>query len=135
VAVLVVLVHADAVEAERVGVFELVHVLVVHEVPLARVVELGRDVDPHRAALLPEVVGQVRPGHQVEPRESHGGLLSALGWLRRLLSMGSRTHQVSTQGRFFRVRAGGGGTERSAVMIHFWDSAGSMTSSISKYVA
>src|SRR5437870_10380917 len=35
--------------AERVGVFELVHVLVVHEVPLARVVELGRDVDPHRA--------------------------------------------------------------------------------------
>ncbi len=95
VAVLVVLVHADAVEAERVGVFELVHVLVVHEVPLTRVVELARNVDPHRAVLLPEVVGQIRPGHQVEPRESHGALLRALGCLGRLLSMGERPQVLS----------------------------------------
>src|SRR6185369_4523354 len=44
-------------------------------------------------------------------------------------------HHVSTHGRFFPVRAGGGGTERSAVVIQRRDSAGSITSSISKYVA
>ena len=71
VAVLVVFVHADAVEAERVRVLELIHVLVVHGVALLRVVERVWDVDPDGPVLLAEVVGQVRPRHQVEPGEFH----------------------------------------------------------------
>ena len=76
VAVLVVLVDADAVEAELVGVLELVHVLVVDGVGPRRVEQRAGDVDPDRAVRLPEVVGQVRPRHQVEPRELHGDLLA-----------------------------------------------------------
>src|SRR5262249_55676809 len=71
VAVLVMLVDADAVEAERVRVLELIHVLVVHGVALARVVERVRDVDPDRTVLLPEIVRQVRPRTEVEPGEFH----------------------------------------------------------------
>ena len=72
VAVLVVLVDADAVEADLVGVLELVHVLVVHGVRPCRVEQRAGDVDPHRAVGLPEVGGQVRPRHEVEPGELHG---------------------------------------------------------------
>ena len=71
VAVLVVLVDADAVEPELVGVLELVHVLVVHGVGPGRVEQLAVDVDPDRPVLLPEVVRQIRPRHQVEPGELH----------------------------------------------------------------
>ena len=39
------------------------------------------------------------------------------------------------QGRFLPVRGGGGGTEPRAVVIQRRESAGSITSSISKYVA
>ena len=39
IAVLVVLIHADTVKAQRVGVFELVHVLVVDKMALFGVVE------------------------------------------------------------------------------------------------
>jgi predicted transcriptional regulator len=44
-------------------------------------------------------------------------------------------HHVSTHGRFLCVRRGGGGTAFSKLRIHRRDSAGSMTSSISKCVA
>ena len=71
VAVLVMLVHPDPVEPERVRVLELVHVLVIDEVALARVVERAGDVDPDGTVLLPEVVGQVGPRHEIEPRELH----------------------------------------------------------------
>src|SRR5215470_8994940 len=65
------LVAANAVEAERLRVLELVEVLVVDVVALARIVERVRNVDPHRAVLGAEVVRQVRPRHQVEPGELH----------------------------------------------------------------
>jgi hypothetical protein len=39
---------------------------------------------------------------------------------------------VSIDGRFFPVRGGGGGTDRNADTIQRRDSAGSITSSISK---
>jgi hypothetical protein len=44
----------------------------------------------------------------------------------------SEAHQVSIDGRFLPVRGGTGGIERIAEQIHRRDSAGSITSSISK---
>ena len=71
VAVLVVLVDADAVEPDRLGVLELVHVLVVDTVRDLRIEQRRRDVDPHRALRVAEVVRKRRPRHQVEPGELH----------------------------------------------------------------
>ena len=71
VGVLVVLVDADAVEAELVGVHQLVEVGVVDLVALHGVVVVDRDVDPDRAHLLPEVVRQVRIRHEMEEMELH----------------------------------------------------------------
>ncbi len=71
VGVLVVLVHAHAVEAELGGELELVEVVVVDLVTTHWVVEPRIHVDPDAAVLLSEVVGQIRPGHQVEPVEFH----------------------------------------------------------------
>lgn len=45
---------------------------------------------------------------------------------------GCAHHQVSIEGRFFPVRGGTGGIARRASVIHRRDSAGSITSSISK---
>ena len=79
------LVHADAVEAQRGGVFQKVHISIVDLVTFHRIEQPGVDVDPHRAVLLPEVVRQIRPRHQVEPGEFHrrapfpGALRSFLG--------------------------------------------------------
>ena len=53
------------------------------------------------------------------------GLCDLAGWL-------PADYQVSIEGRFFSVRRGGGGTERSALVIQNRESAGSITSSISK---
>ena len=72
VAVLVVFVDADPVEAELVGVLEQIHVRVVHGIGAGRVEQRVGDVDPDRARRLAEVVGQVRPWHEVEPGELHG---------------------------------------------------------------
>ena len=74
VGVLVVLVDADAVEAERGGVLELVEVLVVDAVAFDGVVEAGVDIDPDGAVGLAEVLREVGPGHEVEPVEFHGGV-------------------------------------------------------------
>jgi hypothetical protein len=67
----VVLVHADAVEADLVGVEELVEIGVVDVVALDGVVVVDGDVDPHRSHPLPEIVGKVRIGHEVEEMELH----------------------------------------------------------------
>ena len=70
--VLMVLVDTDPVVAALLGELELVEILVVDLVTPLRVVQLvGRRVDPHAAVLVAEVVGQVGPGHQVEPVELH----------------------------------------------------------------
>src|SRR5271168_890508 len=47
----------------------------------------------------------------------------------------SAAHQVSTHGRFLPLRGGGGAAERRPALIHRRDSAGSITSSISKWDA
>src|SRR5262249_41135105 len=46
----------------------------VEVVPLLRVVQRVRDVDPDRAVVLPEVVREIWPRHQVEPGEVHGAV-------------------------------------------------------------
>ena len=71
VAVGMMLVHADGVEAHLGGVFELVHEVVVHVVRSAWVEQRRMDVDPHRGMLLVEVVRKLRVRHQVEPHELH----------------------------------------------------------------
>src|SRR5207253_10698298 len=48
---------------------------VVDLVALDRIEQPLVDVDPHRAVLLAEVVGQIGPGHQVEPGELHVRIL------------------------------------------------------------
>ena len=87
VTILVMLVDADAVEAERVGVFEQVEVVVINLVALHRVVQPVVDIDPDGAVLLPEIVRQMRPGHQVEPREAHVEashlLTGSIAWMAR----------------------------------------------------
>ena len=67
-----VLVDADGVEAALGGVLELVHEVVVHQVRALGVEQRGMDVDPDGGMLLPEIVRQLRVGHQVEPHELHG---------------------------------------------------------------
>ena len=67
-----VLVDADAVEAELVGFLELVQVLVVDLMAAHGVVQLSRgQVDPDAVVALPEVVGQVWVRHQVEEVKFH----------------------------------------------------------------
>ena len=71
VAVGVVLVDADRVEAALRGVFKLVHEVVVHQVGALRIEQRGMDVHPHRRVGVPEIVRQFRVGHQVEPHQLH----------------------------------------------------------------
>ena len=77
-----VLVHADAVIAELVGIFKLVEVVVIGLVSYHRVIELRVDIHPDRAVLLAEVIRQVGIRHEVEPVELHGYLSISwvLGW-------------------------------------------------------
>jgi hypothetical protein len=67
-----VLVDADAVEADGLRVFELIEILMIGDVAQFGIVHPAGQVDPDRAVLLPEIVRHVRPGHQVEPGEFHG---------------------------------------------------------------
>jgi hypothetical protein len=68
----VVLVHADRIEAELVGVLEHVEVFVVELMAARGVVEAIREVDPHAVIAFAEVVGEPTPRHQVEPADLHG---------------------------------------------------------------
>ena len=71
VAVLVVFVDADAVKAERVGIFEQVQIVVVDFVAAHWIIQVAVDIDPHGAMLFPEILGQIGPWHEVEPSEFH----------------------------------------------------------------
>ena len=72
VPVLVVLVHADAVEAHRVGVLELVEVRAVAPAGDLGIEQLD-GMSTHTLPMpLPEVVGQLRVRHEVEPADLHG---------------------------------------------------------------
>ena len=68
---LVVLVDRDAVEAELLGVLELVEVAVVELVAELGVEVLVGEVQRRRGVALVEVVGQVRVRHEVEEDELH----------------------------------------------------------------
>src|SRR4249920_1201989 len=107
-----VLVDADAVVAQRVRVLELVHVLVVHAMTLDRVVQRLIDVDPHRTMLLPEVVGHVRPRHEVEPHELQGPLPSIV--TPRVTSCLSSKRRRGTQ-----QSCGGPGMKLLALLIEY----------------
>ena len=69
-----VLVHADAVKAELVGIFQLIQIVVVCLIADHRVVQGRVDIHPDRAILLAEVVRQIRIWHEVEPMELHSCL-------------------------------------------------------------
>jgi hypothetical protein len=71
VAVVVVLVDADGVEAALLGVHELLEVGGIRRGHDVAVEQAGIDVDPHAAVLLVEVVGECRIGHEVEPHQLH----------------------------------------------------------------
>ena len=73
VGVLVVLVHAHRVEAERLGQRELLEVLLVEHPAARRIVEAVRQGQPGRLVVLLEVGRQVRPRHEVEADEEHRG--------------------------------------------------------------
>ena len=77
VAVGMVLVHADRVEAAIGGVFQLVHEVVVHVVRAARIEQRRMDVHPDRRVLVAEPVRQLGVGHQVEPHQAHRTILSS----------------------------------------------------------
>ena len=66
------LVDADAVETDALGIFELVEIIVIGLMSHFRIEEARRHVDPHRAVVRLEVLRQLRIGHQVEPVELHG---------------------------------------------------------------
>src|SRR5438876_2615585 len=72
VGVVVVLVHAQAVEALRLGELQLVEELVVEAVGLLGIVEVVGHVHPHGAIAILEVLGQEAVRHQVEEADFHG---------------------------------------------------------------
>ena len=67
------LVDAEPVVAELLGVLHLVEVLVVERVAALRIVVAVRQRDPRRGVPAIEIVGQVRPRHEMEVEElDHG---------------------------------------------------------------
>src|SRR5271155_2962825 len=69
------LVDAHRVEPAFGGEFELIHEVVVHVMRPPGVEQRGMNVDPDRGVLLPEIVGQLGIGHQMEPHQLHGSSL------------------------------------------------------------
>ena len=65
-----VLVDADAVEAELIGEFELVEIAVVELMAALGIVEAFSDRSPRRCHGSAEVLRQVRPGHQVKAKNA-----------------------------------------------------------------
>ena len=70
-----VLVEADAVEAERVGELHLVEILVIELGALLRIVVAVGIGDPGGAVLLDRVEVGVAIGHEVEVEEFHAAFL------------------------------------------------------------
>jgi hypothetical protein len=73
--ILVMLVHADAVEAERLGLGELIDVFVVVDLRFFGVEEVVGHPDPGRVVLLLEVGRKIPVRHRVEEEVLHGALL------------------------------------------------------------
>ena len=73
--VLVMLVDADAVEAELLGVFQLIEVSVVEGAALLGVVDPVREAEPRRRILgrVVKVGGEIGPWHQMKKVKLHGG--------------------------------------------------------------
>ena len=71
VAVLMMLVDAQSVEASLIGELQRVEILVVKLMADLGVVEAARNIHPDAAMLLFEIVRQIPIGHQMEPREFH----------------------------------------------------------------
>ena len=71
VGVLVVLVDADALEAELVGQFELVQIAVIERMAELRIVERVGAGHPGTVVALSKVLGQVSPRHQVKAEKAH----------------------------------------------------------------
>ena len=67
------------IKAHLGGVFEQVEVVVINLVTFGWVEVARVDIDPHRAVGGTEIVGQVRPRHEVEPGEFHRLFASTLG--------------------------------------------------------
>src|SRR5262245_16324354 len=86
------LVDADRVEPELLGIPDLIGIGLI-EITAALRVEVGvRIRDPCRGLAIEEVVGQVRPRHEVEYGESHYALTTAASvWVGTSLSSTSAT--------------------------------------------
>ena len=84
IAVLVMLVDANAIIAERVRVFELVHIFVVDKVALVGVVQLIGNIHPDGMVFFAKIIRQTRPRHKIKPGEFHcflrfvGGVFSTI---------------------------------------------------------
>ena len=74
-----VLIDADAVEPQPLGILQLVQVRVIELVSLGWVVEAVGQVYPDAVVLPLEVVRQVRIRHQVEGYELHAAVLGTSG--------------------------------------------------------
>src|SRR5207244_13466211 len=76
--------------------------------------------------------GRVPEQHVGRLRTRHVTTFPASGSLRHAHAARGCPHHVSMQGRFLPVRGRGGGAASRAAVTHRLESAGSMTSSISK---
>src|SRR5262249_49139600 len=70
--ILMVLVNANAVEAELVGKHELVEIAVVELVPVCGVVERVGKPGPRRFVFRAKISREAVPGHEVESEAVHG---------------------------------------------------------------
>ena len=93
---LVMLVEADAVEAELIGKFHLIEILVVELGALLRVVMAVRERDPGRAVVCNRVKIGVAVGHEMEIEEFHAAILIAP---MKASSSAAKTSPFSTCGR------------------------------------
>ena len=71
VRILMMLVDAEPVEAHRVGILELIEVVVVEAMTDFGIVQIARDIDPHAVILLFEIFRQEPIRHQMEPGKFH----------------------------------------------------------------
>src|SRR6266705_3168704 len=71
VGVLVVLIDANALEAELIGEFEFIQVAVVERMAELRIVEGVRTRHPGTVIALGKILREVGPGHQMKAEEAH----------------------------------------------------------------
>jgi hypothetical protein len=68
------LVDANTVEADALGIFELVEIFVVSAVADLRVEQARGHIDPYGTIIVLEGFRQLRIGHEMEPVEFHAFL-------------------------------------------------------------